>query len=168
MTYVPETFQLKGLSIEKAELYGKPHIGAFYEGSGISTNRLTEGARCMVCGRPATNSHHVPPRSRGTFTLSTERGDYELKPSLFALCGSGTTGCHNGFHGGARFFPEWAWNTPEAAESWWTGELLSMFEPHSTLLYAFGHWRVHDRQTGRHFIVCSDDDLFNTYQGVRS
>ena len=38
---------------------------------------------CVVCGRLATNRHHVVPRSLGGHDGPT-----------VALCGSGTTGCH--------------------------------------------------------------------------
>lgn len=155
MTFVPERSQLRGLSVDKAELYGKPHVGARYRYvSDPKSNRRDDGARCAVCGRPAESSHHVPPLSKGrSFVLETPIGSWRLLPSLFALCGSGTTGCHGLFHGGARYFPRWEWLTDEAAEAWWSGELLSRFGAHSPELYAFGRWVVSDAESGKTFGV---------------
>lgn len=44
---------------------------------------IDTGHRCAVCGRYATNTHHIVPRSLGGVSGPTVR-----------LCGSGTTGCH--------------------------------------------------------------------------
>ena len=102
--------QLRGLSIERAELYGKPHVGAHYT-KGTRYERTQ--ARCCVCGGNATNCHHVIPRGRGQeFALQTPNGLWLLKSPLFAVCGSGTTGCHNGFHGGAFLKAKWVWKSP--------------------------------------------------------
>lgn len=140
--------QLRGLSLDVAELYGKPGFGACYTGRSVSSNRLEEGAVCAVCGKPATNAHHAPPRSKGLFELETPNGSWLLRPSLLAVCGSGTTGCHGGFHGGARFFPRWVWDTQADMDDWWSGEMLTRLEPHSLGIYAHGHWEVEDRATG--------------------
>lgn len=40
---------------------------------------------CRICGQPASNMHHLYPRSQG--------GD-DVADNLIPLCGSGTTGCH--------------------------------------------------------------------------
>lgn len=154
MSYTPPASQLRGLSVDAAELYGKPHLNARYLGIGSSARayRIDDGARCAICRRPATNAHHVPPLSKGQgFRLVTPRGDWLLRPSLFALCGSGTTGCHNGFHGGARFVPRWVWIDDRRAEAWWDGTILSLLEPHDPGIYAYGHWLVEDRLTGAKF-----------------
>lgn len=133
---------LRGWPKERAELYGKPHLGA----------RCTHGAayeptqaRCAVCGRRACNCHHVARRSWGkTFRLVTPNGVWELRSPLFALCGSGTTGCHGKFHdGGLR--AEWVWRTGAAEEAWWSGTLLREYPPHSPDLYMFGYWAITDR-----------------------
>ena len=58
---------------------------------------------------------------------------------------SGTTGCHDKFHGGARLKAEWAWRSKVYEEAWWTGELLQVYEPHSPDLYEFGYWAITDR-----------------------
>lgn len=43
------------------------------------------GRPCRLCGAPATNLHHIVPRSQG--------GD-DVEANLVEVCGSGTTGCH--------------------------------------------------------------------------
>lgn len=154
MSFTPSTKQLCGLSLDVAELYGKPHIGAHYEGKSVKSHKKDEDSTCLVCHRAVQSVHHVPPLSNGhEFVLRTPKGDFHLMPSLFALCGSGTTGCHNDFHGGARFAPEWVWYTDADAEAWWSGDILERFSPHSAMLYAFGFWRIHDRNTGKYFEV---------------
>lgn len=55
---------------------------------------------CVVCGRRATNQHHVVRRGAGM--LSVE-GVSLSKPTL-SLCGSGTTGCHGKAHEGRLHF----------------------------------------------------------------
>lgn len=145
---------LHGISIEKAALYGLPHIGARYAQEGKKWSR--SGARryektcdfCFICGRPSTNCHHVVPLSCGqVFELETPRGTFPLRSPLFALCGSGTTGCHNGFHGAARFKAAWSWDDPEFERAWWDGRLLSQYPPHSPQLYNYGAWLIEDRFT---------------------
>ncbi|MCI6274408.1 MAG: hypothetical protein MR874_06825 [Coriobacteriaceae bacterium] len=146
---------LHGLSREKAMLYGLPHIGAHYTHNGRKWKK--SGARkyertqewCFVCGRPARNCHHVVPISNGqVFELDTPNGSWPLRSPLFALCGSGTTGCHGGFHA-RRLTARWAWDEPEFEDMWWDGELLSRYPPHSPALYCYGRWEIEDRETGR-------------------
>ena len=57
MTFVPERSQLRGLSVQVAELYGKPHIGAHYEGKGVKTHKRNEGALCPICFSHAQSVH---------------------------------------------------------------------------------------------------------------
>lgn len=152
MTFTPKREQLRGLPLQFAECYGKPHVGAFYAAGDAKSNRLEPGSLCMVCGRPAANSHHCPPLSKGrTFLLATPRGTRVLKPALFALCGSGTTGCHGRFHGGARFKAEWAWDSDDDAAMWWDGTILERVPPHSDLIFGHGRWVVRDLASGRSF-----------------
>ena len=135
--------QLGGWSKERAELYGKPHLGARYT-HGKAYEALSP--RCCVCGRRAGSVHHVAHRSWGeTFRLVTPCGTWDLRSPLFCLCGSGTTGCHDKFHGGARLKAEWAWRSKVYEEAWWTGELLQVYEPHSPDLYEYGYWLITDR-----------------------
>ena len=148
MSYTPEKYLLRGLSLEVAELYGKPHLGAEYVGNTATIYRITSET-CAVCGRRATNVHHVPPRSKGRiFELLTPDGSHWLRAALFALCGSGTQGCHNGFHGGARFAVRWQWHDDYWAHKWWSGELLKEHKPHDPALYLYGCWVITDKQTG--------------------
>lgn len=134
---------LRGWPKERAELYGKPHLGARYTGG--RSYELTQ-PRCCVCGRRATNCHHVAQRSWGQeFRLVTPNGTWDLRSPLFALCGSGTTGCHNKFHGGAGLRAEWRWRSEAYEEAWWTGQLLQAYRPHDPSLYEYGYWAITDR-----------------------
>ena len=142
-----EAGRLRGLSLEQAELYGKPHVGAVYV-RGPRYRRTSD--TCCICGRPAGSCHHVAPRGRGeTFCMATPNGVFWLRSPLFALCGSGTTGCHDGFHGAARFVPRWVWDNIQFEQQWWDGLLLKLFPPHHPGLYDYGRWEIEDRDTGR-------------------
>ena len=134
---------LRGYPKERAELYGTPHLGARYT-HGKAYEPLAP--YCCVCGRRAGSVHHVARRSWGeTFRLVTPRGTWDLRSPLFCLCGSGTTGCHEKFHGGARLKAEWKWRSTVYEEDWWAGELLQTYGPHSPGLYEYGYWLVTDR-----------------------
>ena len=144
-----------GLSRDKAMLYGLPHIGARYTHVGPKWKR--DGSRkyerlqdwCFICGCPATNCHHVVPVSNGlVFELETPRGNFPLRSPLFAVCGSGTTGCHNGFHGGAFLKARWRWDAPEFEDAWWNGEIISRFAPHHPGIYCYGQWEIENTKTG--------------------
>ena len=93
----------------------------------------------------AGSVHHVARRSWGeAFRLVTPRGTWDLRSPLFCLCGSGTTGCHGGFHdGGLR--AEWSWRSSVYEEAWWSGVLLREYGPHHPGLYEFGRWLITDR-----------------------
>lgn len=146
--------QLRGLSKEKAELYGLPHIGAHYKTTGFKYKR--NGARnyektsdfCAICGKPATNCHHIVPISYGqVFDLVTKNGSWPLRSPLIAVCGSGTTGCHGKFHSG-QLKIRWVWDLPKSETDWWSGVLLNDFSPHHQGLYGFGYWQITDTKTG--------------------
>ena len=152
MSYVPGAEKLCGLPYDVAECYGKPHIMAFYSGGSVYTHKRERDAVCAICRQRVGSVHHNPPLSKGRmFLLRTKWGQFALKPALFALCGTGTTGCHNGFHGGARYKATWEWDSDEYAEMWWEGELLKEYQPHSRELYQFGCWVIHDARTGKDF-----------------
>lgn len=140
MSYTKE--QLRGLSYEVAELYGKPHLGAVYVGNKATKYRPTT-QQCSVCLlRPAVNCHHVAPRSKGHFFhLVTPKGTWDLRSALFTLCGTGTTGCHGRFHNG-DLRARWHWKEPEYADAWWSGDLLAKYGPHNPELYRFGCWAI--------------------------
>lgn len=60
-----------------------------------------KGERCAVCGRPATNQHHVVRRGAGKWV----RGGVEVRKPTVALCGSGNaSGCHGLAHQGRLHF----------------------------------------------------------------
>lgn len=158
MSYTPPSMLLHGVPLAVAECYGKPHIGARYRVKGFDYGRkaalraahsheLIEGARCACCGRIATNAHHYPPL--GTAITFEHPSGEVLRPSLIAVCGSGTTGCHNGWHGGARFRALWRWDSDEFARAWWEGDLLEAEGAHSPSLYSFGCWEFYDVEQGR-------------------
>lgn len=50
---------------------------------------------CPICGKPATNMHHIVRRGDGE--LFGNDGRPRTKPKI-SLCGSGTTGCHGLAH----------------------------------------------------------------------
>lgn len=144
MRYVPTQEQLRGISYEKAKLYGMPHIGCTYKFDDISSTAFdSDERRCAICGRTngAHNRHHEPPRSNGSFLLVTPKGKFVLLPALIDLCGSGTTGCHGERHNG-KIKITWEWDLPEYEELWWNGYLLSRpyHEPNGKWLYKYGRY----------------------------
>lgn len=146
MTYTPKAKTLGGVPYGVAACFGMPHIGAYYLHDNADSNKLEHGAFCAVCGRPANNSHHEPPKGAGgryrQFTMYSDWGMFILKPALVALCGSGTTGCHGARHNG-NFRIEWEWFDDTYAEQWWSGYLLSHgYVPHDPKLYELGQWRI--------------------------
>ncbi len=125
---------LRGMSIERAELYGKPHLGAHYDGAA----HVHDIPFCALCGRPAGSVHHIQPLRNGReFGLH----GHVLMSSLATLCGSGTTGCHGMLHAGSAFV-RWRWDSPEAGDAWWDGTLLRRFGPYSPELYRYGCWEI--------------------------
>ena len=142
MTYAPDASVLRGLSREKASLFGMPHIGCRYLREDVSATAWDGGSReCAFCGRTTGphNRHHEPPRSNGSFLLCTPMGRFVLLPALIDLCGSGTTGCHGDRHAG-RLSIRWEWDSPEDEEMWWDGTLLSRpgHAPNGKWLYGHG------------------------------
>lgn len=143
MSYVPDSRILHGTPLAKAELYGKPHIGAFYANSSIKSHKMAGEANCAICGMRATNVHHCPPIGTArVFSLQTPTGVHVLKPALFAVCGTGNTGCHGEFHHWV-IEARWAWEDDACAELWWGGVLLRRMEPHSPRLFEYGHWELY-------------------------
>lgn len=125
----------RGWSYDRASLCGMPHLGADYTADDVRRYRRT-GELCALCGRRATNTHHSP--DRRVFDLRTEYGIFVLKPALFALCGSGTTGCH-GLIEANRIKVRWEWDTQEFADAWWSGWTLAHGMPaHSPKLFGQG------------------------------
>lgn len=132
----PTAKQLHGFSLQAAECFGKPHLGARYTAAGYERYKRTSD-RCALCGHPATNTHHQPYRQ--FFTLATPAGIWQLRPALFVLCGSGTTGCH-GLIEANRIQVRWVWDAPQYETAWWDGELLKEYGEHNPELYNFGGW----------------------------
>lgn len=124
-------------------LYGLPHIGCKYENKSVNSNRLLDDAKCVCCGLPATNAHHYPPKGTAP---TRKRNGHVLKPALFAVCGSGTLGCHNDWHGGARYTAFWRWDRHEYEKQWEDGTLLEIHGAHSPALYYYGCWVIQDKK----------------------
>lgn len=139
--------QLRGLSYPVAELYGKPSIGAHYTAFDLNRHKLDQMAPCTICGRMADNAHHWPPKSKRAFTLMTPVGQFVLLPPLFAVCGSGTTGCHGDWH--RRLIDvEWVWDEERFRDAWWDGTLLKKWKP-GDWLFEYGRYRFTDTRGGR-------------------
>lgn len=137
--------QLHGWSYADASLMGMPHVGAVYRGR---ANRLEENSSCLICGSPGENAHHAVPKGQGKqmFNLITPVGTFPLRSPLFAVCGSGTTGCHNGFHGGGLYRVRWEWDDPDTERAWWSGALLSDgYAPHDARLWLMGRYVIERR-----------------------
>lgn len=152
---MPTMKQLGGLDYRTAELMGKPHIGAFYQHDDAKSHKLERGAPCMICHRGATNAHHVVPLSKcRSFDLKSVYGVFVLKSPLFAVCGTGTTGCHNGFHGGARYRVAWVWDSQVDQDNWWNGWTLAHgIAPHDPRLFDQGCYVITDIRSGREWKV---------------
>ena len=144
---IPPMKQLRGLPYKTAELYGKPSIGAGYTGFDLNRHRLDLYARCCICGAWASNAHHWPQRSKRAFTLGTPIGQFVLLPPLFAVCGSGTTGCHGDWHRGL-IEVEWIWDDEDSQEAWWDGSFLRKYSP-GDWLFKYGGYVFRDKRDGR-------------------
>lgn len=145
--------QLRGLPYETAKLYGMPHIGAWYKSENVKDVGHPDYAECAVCGRPASNVHHEPPRGRsscidpetqekvpGSFLLATPRGKFVLLPALICLCGTGTMGCHGERHSGIIDI-RWEWDSEEDERKWWDGWWLSRgMKPNGDWLWDHGYY----------------------------
>ena len=143
MSYRPSREQLRGLSYDKAHLYGMPHIGCKYGSEDINDTEFDgDYMRCACCGRTnwVHNRHHEPPKSNGSFLLVTPKGKFTLLPALIDLCGSGSMGCH-GLRHNNELEIRWEWDSDEYAEMWWDGTFLSKgLAPHGEWLYGHGRY----------------------------
>lgn len=138
---------LRGFSREKAILFGMPHLGCEY--TDMSGSYHAVQPFCAICGRPAASCHHVVPLSWArTVGIRVGNKVHVLRSPLFALCGSGTTGCHNGFHGGAFLKARWEWDDVESEKAWESGELVELYGAHSPKLFDHGKWIIENAATG--------------------
>ena len=121
----------RGLSFERASLYGMPHIHC--------TPKGITGC-CAVCGREATEKHHIAPKGMGNrfMDFPTRMGVLRLESSLVALCHS----CHDKFPPqGTECSLGWAWKDDRSADLFWSGALFEMgIYPHSPDLYEYGFY----------------------------
>lgn len=132
-----ESKKLRGLSVVKADLYGKPHLGARYTAKTGVTDYVRESDYCVICGKPASNVHHVP--NRGAHIIEKDGEAALMRPPLFALCGSGTTGCHGKVHN-HEISITWKWDDHEDRERWLNGELD--YPSNDPRLFERGCWQV--------------------------
>lgn len=154
--------KLDGLSYERAELFGKPHLGAHYEGrvdyslkypAKRKQHRLNDGAICPFCGGgPASEAHHMVPKGIGggslVFDFRTEWGEFILLSPLFGLCSK-----HHRFFTEGHLSIRWDWTDADAMAAWWSGSLLAHgYIPHDQRLWEFGRYIVTAKETGREVV----------------
>lgn len=88
--------------------------------------------RCFICGKKATNKHHMVKRSAGELYVNGRK----LKKPEITLCGSGCTGHHGLAHAGKlhfRWVPEIVENkSSEYTEYSRTGHLEYLITNNST------------------------------------
>ncbi len=134
--------QLRGWPKERAELYGKPHLGARYTGK-RSYELLQD--RCCVCGRRAQSCHHVAHRSWGLeFELVTPNGTWSLRSPLFCPLRQRHDRVPRQVPRRGAAQGRVALAAPVYEEAWWTGQLLQVYEPHDPGLYEYGYWAITD------------------------
>lgn len=134
---------LKGRTVRAFSMLGKPCVGAEYAGNG-DAHRLEAGARCFICGRPAANAHHEPPKGMGggAFRLDTPNGPRILRPPLLAVCGSGNAcGCHAMLHKGIAKV-RWEWDSELFEREWLEGRLDEELYENDERLFAMGRYMV--------------------------
>ena len=135
----PYARTLGGWSYRDAVCCGMPHHGAHYTADDVRRYEMDEGARCLVCGKPATEVHHEPEK-RISFTMRTPWGYFVLKPALIALCSD----CHR-LRSDKRIWITRRWDDESDEELWWSGEMLSHgINAHSPALSEMGRWEVTD------------------------
>lgn len=126
---------LRGMSIDKARLFGMPHVGCHYAGNSVNSHKLYRGTRCAVCGETASDAHHEPQKGMGGGKGLPMHG-YVLRPALLALCPQ----CHHDRHFGRLSFV-WFWRDEETEIDWASGKLLrDGFKPHDPELFRLGYW----------------------------
>lgn len=146
---------LNGLSVNRAICYGMPHLGAHYETNSVNSHRINSHAFCAVCGKRAAHAHHEPAKGMGagksifridcmsdfdTNSDSISISTFVLMPALIALCPQ----CHADRHSFTLRF-QWVFDNDNLTEQWLTGKLLKDgIEPHSSLLYQYGHWCIYN------------------------
>lgn len=158
------------ITITGTDLYGLPHLGAEYV-TGWSHGRRNYrriAEVCCLCDRQrSTNTHHVvgfglgghqdntvivvdtkfcEEYDRVPYLLDTKIGSFVLYTPLFAVCGSGTTGCHGKLEDGVGdHIVEWVWYDEVCKELWEKGWMLSHgYAPHDERLFEFGYYRIKD------------------------
>lgn len=134
---------LKGRTARAFSMLGKPCVGAEYAGNG-DAHRLEGGARCCICGRPAANAHHEPPKGMGggAFRLDTPNGPRILRPPLLAVCGGGNAcGCHAMLHKGIAKV-RWEWDSELFEREWLEGRLDEELYRNDERLFTMGRYIV--------------------------
>jgi len=120
---------------DRLALMGLPHWG-------LRGDKLHHGALCCICGRVATNAHHLIPKGMGGGSTSvlTPSGQRLYSP-LIAVCGIGnTSGCHKRFHGANPPKVRWEWKDSYAQRLFENGDIWFYFKSNAPELNAFGEW----------------------------
>ena len=141
MTYTAA--QLKGRTVRAFSMLGKPCVGAAYTGKG-DAHRLEVGAACCICGRPAANAHHEPPKGMGggLFRMDTPKGQIALRPPLLAVCGFGNTlGCHGQLHAHCVKV-RWEWDKEIYERHWLEGRFRPEWYRNDPILFAMGRYVI--------------------------
>lgn len=121
-------------------IMGMPHINAHYDGGFDHKHRRysrDDDAMCAICGRPATDVHHVVELGMGgvqtPHNIRNKMGIFPTWTPLFALCRE----CHQmfTFH---RISVEWKWD--EGVDE--TPHILAMRTANDPKLFLFGRYVV--------------------------
>lgn len=120
-----------GLAYNRASLYGMPHLNCTPHGI---------DGRCAICGRRATEKHHMAPIGKGNkyLTVQTSDGPLRMESALVALCHE----CHDKFPPqGWEYSVDWYWKDQRSADLFWSGTLYAMgIKPHSEELFDYGFY----------------------------
>lgn len=138
--FKPTSLQLRGMPYDRASLMGTPHILLEQDDQRV----------CAICGKRATDKHHMSPKGRGNkfLTIGTEK----LESALIDLC----HGCHMLFHSPKLYAIEWQWDDDSIQEQWWSGELFNQnLKPHDPILFAFGR-----------YVIYKDDEPFKVIRSI--
>lgn len=136
---------------------GMPCLGAGYLDPYSDRHRLLDGATCPVCGKPATDSHHQPPKGMGGgSSRETVPGPdvdgHLVRPGLVALCHV----CHMRLHQRNEVSVKWRWDSPQLQWLYEDGDLAPEFYDEPDRLWALGCWEFHT--TDKAFTVRLDPD----------
>lgn len=118
---------------------GMPCLGAEYTDSASDRHRLLEGAVCPVCGRPATDCHHQPPKGMGGGSARETVAGLDgplVRPALIGLC----HGCHMRHHQRRDIEIRWDWDSDIVRWLFEDGDLAPEVYAEPSPLWKAGRW----------------------------